>query len=292
METNNSNKNFKIGQINFGDSEYPELLKCIADPPKTLYCIGNRQLLSKLCFSVVGSRNASVYGKWAARKLSADIVKGGGVVVSGMAAGIDSEAHKGALDAGGETIAVLGCGIDICFPAFNRKLRDEIAEKGLIISEYPQGVHGSRFTFPRRNRIISGLSLGTVIVEAGINSGALITAERAAEQSRQVFAVPGNINNLSSFGTNKLIQDGASLVLNAADIFSMTGIPYRKEKETEALGKDELEILEIIKKEGETTAEFISGKLNKKISQVNAMITVLEIKGMIYSAFGKIFVAN
>lgn len=279
--------------IELMDEKYPPLLRCIPNPPERLYYVGNVDLISEVCISIVGSRKTSQYGKAVARNLAKEIAAAGVNVVSGMAAGIDTEAHKGALEVKGKTIAVLGCGIDICFPAFNKKLKNEIEETGVVISEYPPGVHGNKFTFPRRNRIISGLSLATVVVEAGIGSGALITAERAAEQSRYVFAVPGNINSISSFGTNKLIQDGANLLLNVADIFSAIGIPYiNEETEDIELGRDEKIVLEIVKKEGEVTADFLSRKLNKKISEVNAIVTILEMKSVVYTAFGKIFVAN
>lgn len=283
----------EIKYVELMDDKYPPLLRCIPDPPQKLYYVGDITFASEACISIVGSRKTSQYGKTTARNLARDIGKAGVHVVSGMAAGIDTEAHKGALEAKGKTIAVLGCGIDICFPAFNKKLREEIEETGVVISEYPPGYQGSKFTFPRRNRIISGLSLATVVVEAGIGSGALITAERAVEQSRHVFAVPGNINSISSFGTNKLIQDGANLLLTVADIFNAIGIPYINEEIEEIeFGEDEKLLFGIIKKEGEVTSDFLSKKLNKKISEVNAIVTILEMKGAVYTAFGKIFVAN
>lgn len=283
----------RINKISIESESYPDLLKYIKDPPKELYYVGNIKLAGLLAVAVVGSRKASAYGKWAANEIGKRLADNDIVVVSGMAAGIDSISHRGALSANGKTIAVLGCGIDICFPAFNVNLRNEIAEKGLLISEYPPGYPGSKFTFPQRNRIISGLSLATVIVEAGLNSGSLITAERAAEQGRTVFSVPGNINSFYSIGTNKLIQDGAYPLALIDDIFDVLRI---NKKDTvniiENLGKDEQKVVELISQSGEITADYLCRKMNLKISEVNAIITILEMKGVVYSALGKIFIAN
>lgn len=282
-----------IKKVSIESEDYPSLLKYIKDPPQQLYFIGNIKLAELPAVAVVGSRKASSYGKWAAYEIGKRLAENDIVVVSGMAAGIDSIGHKGALSVNGNTIAVLGCGIDICFPAFNRELRNEIVQKGLLISEYPPGYPGSKFTFPHRNRIISGLSLATVIVEAGLNSGSLITAERAVEQGRTVFSVPGNINSFYSIGTNKLIQDGAYPLAFIDDIFNVLGINKKDVANIiEQLGKDEQKVVKIISEFGEVSADCICRKMNLKISEVNAIITILEMKGVVYSALGKIFIAN
>jgi DNA processing protein len=215
------------------------------------------------------------------------------IVVSGMAWGVDSYSHRGALDGKGKTIAVLGCGIDICYPAGNRQLRQEILEEGLIVSEYPPGYPASSFTFPLRNRIISGLCEATVIVEAGLNSGSLITAERAVEQGRNVFAVPGNINSIHSIGTNKLIQDGAYPLAVIDDVFEVLGIKKKENFEVmEKLGKDERRVLSVIMKSSEVSINYICNLIEMEPSQVAAIVTILEMKGIIYSALGKIFIAK
>ncbi|MDR2156330.1 MAG: DNA-processing protein DprA, partial [Clostridiales Family XIII bacterium] len=163
------------------DAAYPALLRLIPDPPKALYCDGNLNLLSRPAVAVVGARRATEYGKWAAMAMAKRYAECGLIVVSGMAEGVDSFAHAGALSGGGATVAVMGCGPDICYPRSNRRLRERILENGLLLSEYPPGTPPARHTFPARNRIISGLCVATVVVEAGLSSGSLITAERAAE---------------------------------------------------------------------------------------------------------------
>lgn len=282
-----------IKDVNIESNQYPHLLKYIKDPPRKLYYIGDLKILEFPTVAVVGARKASSYGKWVAEKIGMRLAENDIVVVSGMAAGIDSISHKGALSVEGKTIAVLGCGIDICFPTFNKSLRDEIAKKGLLISEYPPGYPGSKYTFPQRNRIISGLSLATVIVEAGLNSGSLITAERAVEQGRIVFSVPGNINSVHSVGTNKLIQDGAYPLAFIDDIFEFLGLNKKIKNEVfQELGEDEKKVLDMIGKSTEITVDCISRATGLKISEVNAIVTILEMKGIICSSAGKIFIAN
>ena len=282
-----------IKTVEKNSEKYPILLREIKDPPERLYYIGNLELASCSSVSVVGSRKASAYGKWAAHEIGKRLADNDVVTVSGMAAGIDSMSHKGALSVNGNTIAVLGCGIDICFPAFNQTLRDEIVEKGLLLSEYPPGYPGSKFTFPHRNRIISGLSMATVVVEAGVSSGSLITAERAAEQGRNVFSVPGNINSFGSIGTNKLIQDGAYPLALIDDIFDILGINKKNTANIiRQLGREEQTLVKIIQREGEVSADYLCREVNMKVSDVNAILTILEMKGVVYSALGKIFIAN
>lgn len=200
--------------------EYPPLLREIPDPPLALHYAGDVSLLSRPSLAVVGSRRATPYGVNAAAKLARDVAGAGLVVVSGMARGIDAAAHHAALDAGGTTIAVLGTGIDVIYPRGNLRLFRRIAEHGLVISEFPPGTPPKPENFPMRNRVISGLSLGSLIVEATTRSGSLITARLAAEQNREVFAVPGSIFSAGAEGTHRLIQYGAKLVHDVDDILA------------------------------------------------------------------------
>ncbi len=207
----------KIEEIPINSKEYPEKLKKIYDPPQKLYVLGNKNLLNQKGVAIVGSRKATPYGKKVAYNLAKELSGNGLIVISGLALGIDSYAHIGALKKG--TIAVLGSGIDNIYPKENIELaREIIRNNGCIISEYSKGVKPERLHFPQRNRIISGLSEGVVVVEATKKSGALITAEFASEQGKEVFAVPGDIDREQSEGTNILIQDGAILVTSSKNI--------------------------------------------------------------------------
>ncbi len=212
----------EIQVIALSHEAYPELLKYISDPPLVLYVKGT--LPDNPSLGVVGSRRASSYGIDAAVKFSSQLCKAGFSVVSGMARGIDTAAHCGALKGGGPTAAVLGCGPDFVYPPENAMLMERIAENGAVLSEYAPGTEPRAFHFPCRNRIISGMCLGVMVVEAGVKSGSLITAQTALEQGREVFAVPGNLSSFNSRGTNKLIQDGAKLVLALSDILEEFGM--------------------------------------------------------------------
>ncbi len=205
--------------LSFDDSNYPDRLFEIADPPAVLYVWGRLpDFEHRLSIAMVGTRNATSYGKMTATMLSASLSKLGVIIVSGGAVGIDCEAHTGALDAGGTTVAVLGCGIHHRYLMHQQKLREAISKTGAVISEYPPDYPASKFTFPERNRIISGLSNGVAVIEAGERSGSLITARLACEQNRDVFAVMGNITSAYSVGTNRLIKDGAIPVTSYSDI--------------------------------------------------------------------------
>ncbi len=282
----------EIFEITPEDANYPELLHMINDKPKKLYYTGDISALSGICVSVVGSRHATDYGRWAAFEIGKRLAQCGVTVVSGMASGIDSFAHKGALEAGGMTAAVLGCGLDICFPKMNRLLMEEIANKGVLLSEYPLGTEPARFTFPRRNRIISGVSAATVVVEAGLGSGSLITAEKAADQGRAVYAVPGNINNLYSIGTNKLIRDGAIGICVIDDIIADLGLLGEAQTATAELGAEELRVLAAVGGGGETTIDSICEKTLMTPGKITGIVTVLEMKGYLHTELGKIFVAK
>ncbi len=200
------------------DEDYPELLKEIADPPAVLYVQGRLELLGSLCLAMVGSRAATSYGKRSSYSLAKALASSGVTVVSGLAAGIDSEAHRGALAVSGATIGVLGCGLDVVYPQQNSELYAQIRETGLLLTEYPLGTRPDSYRFPARNRIISGLSRGVVVVEAARKSGSLITAEMALDEGRDVYAVPGQIDSFKSDGAHWLLQQGAKLVQSAEDI--------------------------------------------------------------------------
>lgn len=210
--------------INLGHAEYPPLLAAISDPPACLWTRGNRSILSGVAVAVIGARHASHEGLIAAREIACDLARAGIVVVSGLARGVDAAAHRGALDANGKTIAVLGTGIDRVYPAENDALFEEIAAKGLLVTEFAPGSAPEEWHFPRRNRIISGLSKAIVVVEAREKSGSLITARLAADQGRDVMAVPGTIVGGRNRGANALLRDGAKLVESAVDILQELGI--------------------------------------------------------------------
>lgn len=208
-----------IDIISIQDEEYPEILKNIYDPPLYLYIRGNKKILKENAIAIVGCRECTQYGKKVAWELAYNIAKQNINIVSGLAKGIDGVAHKSAVVANGRTIAVLGNGLDIIYPSENIMLATEILKSGgAIISEYPLGERPQKQNFPERNRIVSGISKGIIVVEAKEKSGALITADFALEQGRAVFAVPGNINQETSIGTNKLIKQGANLITSYKDI--------------------------------------------------------------------------
>lgn len=209
----------QIAIIDYWSKDYPQKLKNIYDSPVILYAKGNINLLNSDGIAIVGSRNCTNYGKKVCNQIACDIAKENICVISGLAKGIDSYAHIGALISSGKTIAVIGNGLDNIYPSENKKLANEIIENGgLIISEYIIGTNPDKLNFPRRNRIISGLSDGIVVVEAKEKSGSLITVDFGIEQGKEIFAVPGNITSLNSVGTNKLIKDGANIVTNFKDI--------------------------------------------------------------------------
>ncbi len=213
-----------VSIIAAADKDYPDKLKELTDAPPLLYVLGRKELLNHpAALSVVGARNASVNGRKLASRISFDLTENDVLIVSGMARGIDSAAHKGALfakDKNGPTIAVLGCGVDIVYPQENKELYNQIAAQGAIVSEFSLGTEPQAENFPRRNRIVAGLSSGTLVVEANLNSGSLITARLALEQGREVFAVPGSPLDGRSLGTNKLIKDGAVLTESSEDILA------------------------------------------------------------------------
>lgn len=283
----------KIERIGAGSPDYPALLKEIKDYPAELFYIGNIKLLQKRCAAVVGSRNTNQYGRSMAVAISKKLAERDVAVVSGMARGIDTCAHRGALSANGSTIAVLGCGVDICYPAENSGIKKEIEETGLVISEYTPGTKPQRYRFPQRNRIISGLSEITVVVQARNNSGALITAELSAEQGREVCALPGNIDSQYNLGSNKLIKDGARPIVSIADVLEAMGLDAIEQKEAEKLlSGTEMKIFNILQQDGEMGMDEICRKLGKPPAYVTGIVTVMELKGIVFSSLGKIFIAK
>lgn len=204
--------------IAYSDTAYPPLLRQIADPPPVLYVTGRKELLATDCVAIVGSRASTGYGRRTAFSLARNLAPSL-TIVSGLALGIDTEAHSGALAVKGDTIAVLGCGLDVIYPYQNRRLYESIRDSGLLLSEYPLGTTPDGFRFPARNRIIAGLSLGVIVVEAARKSGSLITAQMALDSGREVFAVPGQVDSFKSEGTHWLLKQGAKLVQSAEDVF-------------------------------------------------------------------------
>ncbi|MBC7812917.1 MAG: DNA-protecting protein DprA [Burkholderiales bacterium] len=212
--------------MTLADDDYPPLLRQVPDAPTVLYVRGTITPPDELALAIVGTRKATNYGYQAAYRLAEQLARRGITVISGLAQGIDTAAHRGAIDGGGRTFAILGCGVDVAYPRENETLMRSVIECGAVISELPLGTPPDARNFPPRNRIISGLSLGVLVIEAPEKSGALITASTAAEQGREVFAVPGNIFNRASSGTNRLIQDGAKLVMKVEDILEELNIAH------------------------------------------------------------------
>ncbi len=277
------------------DKEYPEKLKYIENSPFILYTIGsisNLNLINKN-ISIVGSRKATNYGKWVCKKFSKELTQKGITITSGMALGIDSIAHKTCLENKGKTIAVLGSGIDIIYPKRNKNLYEGIKKSGLVISEFPIGSRVMPYNFPVRNRIISGLSDGVLVVEASDKSGTLITATYAGEQNKEIFAVPGNIDNYLSKGTNQLIREGAKITTNLNDIleeFNWNSSKYIKVPKQEVDKFDEIDkkILEFLK-EGSKNIIELSEKINIKQQNLLSKLTILEMQGIISQEKGKNF---
>lgn len=273
--------------------EYPEHLRNIYGPPPVLYLRGAFTAADEWAVAVVGTRRATVYGKEAAKQIGSGLARAGVTVVSGLARGIDAVAHQAALDAGGRTVAVLGSGVDVVYPAENRRLMERIIAGGAVFSEYALGTPPEASNFPPRNRIISGLSLGVVIVEAGARSGALITADFAAEQGRDVFAVPGNMFNRGSLGCNRLIQQGAKLILDVEDILeelNLTMVAQQQElqaivpeNETESL------VLSLLSTEPLHVDELVR-QTDLSVPEVSSTLALMELKGMVRQVGGMNYV--
>ena len=282
----------EIRILKIGDKNYPKLLKKIKDAPEVIYYRGELNP-SEQCFAIVGTRRFSSYGKQVALEIAGDLAEAGLTIVSGLAPGIDTFAHTAVVERRKRTIAVLGTGLDekSIYPQSNLKLAQKILETGgCLISEYPPGTCGTKFTFPQRNRIISGLSLGVLVVEAKQKSGALITAHHAFEQNRKVFAIPGSIYSLNSKGCHYLIKKGAKLVENANDILKEFNFPLPTPGVGYPIGKTEEEnlILEALK-EGPLYIDKIIEKTKLKASEVASTLAILEIKGKVRNLGGNIY---
>lgn len=288
----------KVSLIDITDPRYPQQLKEIYDPPWLLYAIGNLALLEQPSISFVGSRKTTKYGAAAAVRLIQPLVQEGWCIVSGMALGIDAISHRVALQEKGKTIAILGSGIDVPYPRQHQQLYQQIADKGLILSEYPLGLKPHPAFFPRRNRIIAGLSYGTVVIEANEQSGSLITAQLALEQGRDVFAVPGSIFDQQSKGTNLLIQQqGAKLILKAQDILEeYSHLPLNKCRKDSHGGLKSIEIaddnermlLDALALEKKHIQE-ICEELTLSFADVSRALLRLELKNLIQALPGSYY---
>jgi DNA processing protein len=278
--------------VTLADPEYPSLLKEIVDPPPALFFRGDLALAQRPSVAMVGSRRASPYAINAAEHLARQLVSAGIVVVSGLARGVDSASHAAALDGGGTTIAVLGTGIDLVYPRSNRRLFRAIEERGLILSEFPPGTPPLPMNFPIRNRVISGLSLGTVIVEATSRSGSLITARTAAEQNREVCAVPGPIFSAGSEGTHRLIQYGAKLVHDANDILEELRGDFRLPEQAAPPPPESplAEVLAVFRKEEATHIDTAAERLRRPIASVSEAVLQLELGGWLRALPGARYV--
>lgn len=280
--------------LTWDDPAYPIRLREIPQPPPVLYVKGSFVESDQWALAIVGTRRASAYGKEAARVFAGELAASGVTIVSGLARGIDAVAHQAALDAGGRTIAVLGHGIDVIYPPEHRRLAEQIVEHGALVSDYPPGTQPEAVNFPPRNRIISGLSLGVLVVEAGETSGALITADFAAEQGRDVFALPGNVFARGSAGTNKLLRDGATLTLTPQDILeqlNMTMVTQHIQARAIIPPQDETEksLLNVLSAEPVHIDE-ISRQSGLPIATVSSTLAVMELKGMVRQVGGMNYV--
>ena len=267
---------------------YPELLRAIHDPPPGLFLRGGGadDLLHRTTVAIVGARASSSYGTHVARMLGRELAAAGLVVVSGMARGIDGEAHRGALEAGGPTVAVLGCGVDRDYPAAHAALAGAIAETGLIVSEYAPGVEPAPWRFPARNRIIAGLAQATVVVEARERSGALITADLALDEGREVFAVPGEITSALSAGTNALLRLGATPVTSAADVLERFGLtPPAPIDPSADLDPTSLRVYEVLREAPATVDELVSST-GLDAADLGPALTMLDLAGLVTEGEG------
>lgn len=267
-----------IDILTIDSPEYPEVLRHIPDPPPVLYLRG--KLPRGTFIAVVGTRTPTSYGKVVTEKISEVIAVNGGVVVSGMAYGIDAIAHSASLKCGGETVAVLGSGVDVIYPSEHTSLYWKIVECGAVISEYPPGELPNQGYFPKRNRIISGLSKAVIVVEAGERSGAIITARCALEQGRDVYAVPGPITSSKSAGTNSLIKEGANPITKVEDVLEIMGYTLPSSEKYMDVSEDERRVLELLN-DNEMPIDDIIERSGFEIKEVYSILTSLEIKGFV-----------
>ena len=282
-----------ISVVCYGDPCYPQILQEIPDAPILIYIKGSYQPDDRFGIAIVGSRAYSSYGEAVTQKISGELAASGFTIISGMARGIDTFAHRSALASGGRTIAVLGSGLDICYPAENRRLMEKISAAGCVLSEFPPGYPPNRENFPRRNRLISGLSLGVLVVEAAEGSGSLITASLALEQNREVFAVPGSIVAKNSAGTNLLIRQGAKIVLRTEDIIeelapALKGFIRSETKQQVELSSREKELCTCLTGEPKHI-DVLARESGLPVHTILDILLSLELKGVIRQADGKRF---
>ena len=269
------------------DGRFPSRLRAIFDPPHSLYVRGDGdlELLERRAVAVVGARSCSPYGAHVARMIGRELAAAGLVVVSGLARGIDGEAHRGALDAKGVTVAVLGCGIDRDYPASNAQLSRRIEKAGLVVSEYEPGVEPAPWRFPARNRIIAGLCEAVVVVEARERSGALITADFALDEGREVFAVPGEITSLLATGTNALLKLGAAPLTSANDVLGALGIERTAPAKASDVSPEAATILELVR-EAPSGPDELAARGSVDAGALSVALTVLELAGLVLAADG------
>jgi DNA processing protein len=279
--------------ITWEDHDYPGLLREIYDPPPVLYVRGTIEPEDAWAIAVVGTRRISAYGREVTHRLSTEIAHSGLTIVSGLARGVDGVAHRAALEAGRRTIAVLGCGVDYIYPSEHRSLARDIMAHGALVSEYPLGTQPEARNFPARNRIISGLSMGVLITQAGKGSGALITSDYAGEQGRDVFAVPGSILAAGSAGTNQLIQDGAHVVLEAADILRELNLTMVSEqsqaRDILPASAAEEALLSQLRQEPKHVDD-LGRAAGLPIEEVTSTLALMELKGMVRRVGGMKYV--
>jgi len=266
------------------DDDYPRLLREIDQSPPVIYVKGTLTPADEFAIAIVETRRVSEYGQQITRDASIYLAGHGLTIVSGLARGVDGIAHRHALEAGGRTIAVLGSGVDVIYPPEHRKLAEAISENGAVISDYPLGTQPEGVNFPPRNRIISGLSLGTIVVEAGDKSGALITADFALEQGRDVFAVPGNVLSPASRGTNRLIQNGAYAMVSPQDVLDVLNLSelesIKTARQVLPADKTEARILQVMNFEPMHIDE-ICNEVSLPVDKVSAALTMMELKGLV-----------
>ncbi|MDQ2891368.1 MAG: DNA-processing protein DprA [Gemmatimonadota bacterium] len=263
-------------------AEWPRALASIQSPPRAVYFLGAVSVLSRPCVAIVGSRQPTAYGERVTRELAVALATAGACVVSGMAFGIDAAAHRAALDCGGVTAAVLGAGIDIIYPRSHAALYEDIAQCGVVVSEFPQGKEGFPGCFPRRNRIIAGLCGLTIVVEAGLRSGALITATHAADFGRNVAAVPGQIDSPQSQGSNQLLRDGAHVIASVEDALALANLSASAAaRPLPSLGADEAAVWDAVTQMSAETADEVIGRTGWPASRTLAALTQLEIQGLL-----------
>jgi DNA processing protein len=281
--------------VNVGNLAYPDLLKEIKSRPDKLYYKGNwSREIFKNCLAVVGSRQITTYGRQITNKLVPEIASAGITIVSGFMYGVDAQAHRAALLGGGKTIAVMPCGIDRIHPEYQDKLYNQILEEGgLIISETKGTAMPALWSYPRRNRIVAGLSQATLVVEAGLGSGSLITANLTNKFRRKLFAIPGPLTSSVSKGTLELIKDGAGMVMSADDVLNYYNLGNKRRLEINSLpsnlDREEKEIIEKLKQEP-MDIDFLSRQLNKSSSQVGTKLSLMQLKGLINQEAGKYYV--